>query len=89
MLKKMTLLVGVGVGYVLGARAGREQYDKIVEQANALWRNPKVQEQVNQAQATVKEPGPVAAAKVQDAARSASDKATGRDPETNDSGSGI
>jgi CBS domain-containing protein len=32
--------VGVGVGYVLGARAGREQYDRIVEFWNRATGNP-------------------------------------------------
>jgi hypothetical protein len=32
-MRKTSLLLGFGIGYVLGARAGRERYDQIV----ALW----------------------------------------------------
>ena len=28
-MKKLTLLLAVGIGYVLGARAGRARYDQI------------------------------------------------------------
>ncbi len=88
---KLVLLTGVAVGYVLGARAGREQYEKIRSQAQSLWGDPRVQEQVGSAQAAVKEQAPVVADKVSSAARSAADKATSgrRDPEVNESGGGI
>jgi hypothetical protein len=36
MAGKLTLLVGFGAGYVLGARAGRERYDQIVGKAQEL-----------------------------------------------------
>ncbi len=35
MIKKATLLVGVGVGYVLGTRAGQERYEQILPPAGA------------------------------------------------------
>ena len=37
MKNKLLLLVGTGIGYVLGARAGREKYDALVDQAQSLW----------------------------------------------------
>ncbi|WP_231367324.1 MULTISPECIES: YtxH domain-containing protein [unclassified Schaalia] len=37
---KMGLVVGLGVGYVLGTRAGREQYDKIRTVASKVRRVP-------------------------------------------------
>ena len=43
---KVLLIVGLGVGYVLGARAGRERYDQIAGVASKFWNNPKVQKQV-------------------------------------------
>ena len=46
MMKKLMLLGAGAVGYVLGARAGRERYDQIAEQAQKLRTNPKVQEKV-------------------------------------------
>ncbi len=54
MFGKTTIIIGAAAGYVLGARAGRERYDEIVEQANKLWGNPKVQETVSGAQDVVK-----------------------------------
>ena len=51
---KMIFIAGVGVGYVLGTRAGREKFDQMVAQARKLWESPTVQEAagVVQAQAT-------------------------------------
>lgn len=47
---KISLLIGAGVGYVLGTRAGREQYDKMAAQTQKLWRDPRVQKKTKQAQ---------------------------------------
>lgn len=49
MKNKLLLLVGTGIGYVLGARAGREKYDSLVEQAQTLWGDPRVQDAVSTA----------------------------------------
>ena len=35
-MRKISLLLAAGAGYVLGARAGRERYDQIVAQVNKL-----------------------------------------------------
>ena len=40
---KLTFLVGFGVGYTLGAKAGRERYEQIRRTARALSENPTVQ----------------------------------------------
>jgi len=40
---KAGLLVGLGAGYVLGARAGKERYQQITEAARAFMDNPGVQ----------------------------------------------
>ena len=51
---KLMFITGVGVGYVLGTRAGREKFDRMVAQARKVWESPTVQEAagVVQAQAT-------------------------------------
>lgn len=51
---KLIFITGVGVGYVLGTRAGREKFDQMVAQARKFWESPTVQEAagVVQAQAT-------------------------------------
>lgn len=46
---KLGLIVGLGVGYVLGARDGRQRYEKIKAQVRHLWRSPAVQEKVEAA----------------------------------------
>ncbi|MDT9592382.1 YtxH domain-containing protein [Nocardioides zeae] len=49
-MKKLTLLVGIGIGYVLGARAGRQRYEDLKAQAQRAWQNPAVQERATQVQ---------------------------------------
>ena len=43
---KLIFITGVGVGYVLGTRAGRERFDQMVAQARRFWESPTVQEAV-------------------------------------------
>lgn len=43
---KFLFVVGLGVGYVLGARAGRERYEQIRRAAQNVWNQPAVQEGV-------------------------------------------
>lgn len=44
MKHRATFLLGVAVGYVLGARAGRERYEQIRRLARQITQNPTVQE---------------------------------------------
>jgi hypothetical protein len=46
---KLAVLAGVGVGYVLGARAGRERYEQIRGSARRLWQDPRVEQKRRQA----------------------------------------
>jgi hypothetical protein len=55
---KILLVVGLGVGYVLGSRAGREKYDELVAKAQKFWNDPRVQTQVSNAGDFVKEKAP-------------------------------
>ena len=41
---KVTFLVGVGAGYVLGARAGRDRYESLARAARGFADTPAVQE---------------------------------------------
>ena len=55
---KSGILLGFGAGYVLGAKAGKERYQQIVEATRAFRENPGVQrltEQINQTVATGKD----------------------------------
>ena len=55
MFKKTALMTAFGVGYVLGARAGRERYDAIAAKAQKLWHDPRVQEKAHRAGDMAKE----------------------------------
>src|SRR5690625_3803670 len=45
---KILFIAGGVVGYVLGARAGRQRYEQIVEVAGRVWQSGPVQKQVAQ-----------------------------------------
>ena len=63
-MRKMTAIVAGGVGYVLGARAGRQRYEQIRGMAMKVKSNPKVQETAHKAADTAKEAADAAASKV-------------------------
>lgn len=70
-MRKLTLLIGVGIGYILGAKAGRERYEQLADQASKVWTDPRVQSKVEE----VKEQAPQVAAKVGDSAKTAAGNA--------------
>jgi len=74
---KAALVLGLGVGYVLGTRDGRERYEQIKQQAARLRDDPRVEEKTAQAQAAVKEKAPQAKQAVSDAAQKAAHRAGG------------
>ncbi len=55
MIKKLTLLVGIGAGYVLGAKAGHERYDQIKSGFSDLRGNPRVQQATEAVQSTAQD----------------------------------
>ncbi len=54
-MKKLTLLIAGGAGYVLGSRAGRERYEQIRQQSAKAWGSPTVQGAVDDVQAHAKQ----------------------------------
>ncbi|WP_413451594.1 YtxH domain-containing protein [Georgenia phoenicis] len=52
---KLSFFVGAGVGYVLGARAGRQQFEKIKSASQQVWDNPRVQSSVHKVEEKVSE----------------------------------
>jgi hypothetical protein len=44
---KLLFVVGLGAGYVLGTRAGRERYEQIARAADKIWNKPAVQKGVD------------------------------------------
>lgn len=55
---KLALLVGIGIGYVLGARAGRERYEQIKRAVGGFWNDPRVQHQVQNVEDFAKDKAP-------------------------------
>ncbi|MDP9823737.1 hypothetical protein [Nocardioides massiliensis] len=55
MMRKLTFLAGFAAGYVVGARAGRDSYDRIADKAQQAWKDPRVQEKVGQVQEVAKD----------------------------------
>jgi len=66
---KILLVVGLGIGYVLGTRAGREKYNEIKATAQKLWSDPRVQKGVNDAEDFVKDKAPDVAEFLSDGAK--------------------
>ncbi|MFD0996901.1 oxygen-dependent protoporphyrinogen oxidase [Pseudoclavibacter chungangensis] len=63
-MKKFVFVLGLAVGYVLGARAGRKRYEQIASAAQSVWQSKPVQSQVHKLEDVVQDQ----AAKVSDAA---------------------
>lgn len=86
MRMKAAFLVGGAVGYVMGTRAGREQFEKIRSSAQNIWSDPRVQEKVSgvqeQAGGFVRDKAPELKGKVSGAVRSAKSR---RDKDSSES----
>jgi hypothetical protein len=76
-MKKLMLLIAGGVGYVLGARAGRERYDQSRRTATRVKDDPRVQEKATQAADIAKEKAPGVKDAVVSAAGTAAGAASG------------
>ena len=82
-IKRLPLLIAGGIGYVLGAKAGKERYDQILGTFNKVKDDPRVQEKAQQAVDIAKDKAPVVQEKLSDAASTATTKvksATSKDP---------
>jgi hypothetical protein len=73
-IKRLPLLVAGGIGYVLGAKAGRERYEQLRAQFDKVRNDPRVQEKTQQAVDLAKEKAPVVKDTLADAAGSATEK---------------
>jgi uncharacterized protein YwlG (UPF0340 family) len=73
---KILFVAGLAAGYVVGARAGRQSYEKIKRRAENVWHDPNVQRGVTKAEDFVAEKAPVVGKKIQEAAQDATHAAT-------------
>ena len=71
---KAIFLIGLAVGFVAGARAGRERYDQLVKLGKQAAGHPAVQNATQAATAKVTDLTKTAAAKAPDLAKSAAPK---------------
>lgn len=77
---KILFVAGLGLGYILGTRAGREKYDQLKTAALRVWNDPRVQKQVDAAQDFVKDKAPEVADFVSDTAKTVVEKVSGKTP---------
>ena len=73
-IKRLPLLIAAGVGYVFGAKAGRERYEQLRSQFDKVKNDPRVQEKTHQAADLAKEKAPVVKDKLTEAAGAATEK---------------
>jgi hypothetical protein len=73
-IKRLPLLIAAGIGYVFGAKAGRERYEQLKTQFDKVKNDPRVQEKAHQATDLAKEKAPVVKDKLTEAAGAATDK---------------
>jgi hypothetical protein len=85
---KITFLTGAAVGYVLGARAGRERYEQIKAKASSWWGSPKVQDTVGEVRQGAADSARSAAGQAKDAAGRATSAVSDKVGGGSDSGSG-
>lgn len=75
---KILFVAGLGLGYVLGTRAGREKYEQLRAAALKVWNDPRVQKQVDAVEDFVKDKAPEVADFVSDNAKKVVGKVSGR-----------
>lgn len=76
-MSKLSVLTAGAIGYVLGARAGRERYEQIATHAQRIWSSPPVQQVAQNAQDMAREKAPVVQGKLGEAAKSATSSVAG------------
>ncbi|GEK80039.1 hypothetical protein [Agrococcus baldri] len=75
---RILFVVGLGAGYVLGAKAGRQRYEQIASAADKVWNSPTVAKQRHEVQHFVETQAPKLVEQATDAAGDAIGKVTKR-----------
>ena len=84
-MAKGWIVIGFAVGYVVGAAAGRKQYERIKTMVTDMWESPEVQKTVKKVDDFVEDKAPVAHDLAAAAVDSVSDTSTDAKPATGDS----
>ena len=71
---RILFVIGLGAGYVLGAKAGRQRYEQIASAADKVWNSPSVTKQRHEVQHFVETQGPKLVESATGAAGEAIDK---------------
>jgi hypothetical protein len=86
---KILFVAGLGLGYVLGTRAGREKYEELRTAALKVWNDPRVQKQVDAVEDFVKDKAPEVADFVSDNAKKVVAQVSGKKPGASSGSSGA
>jgi gas vesicle protein len=70
MKRKLLFVIGLAVGYVIGARAGREKYDRLKATAEHYWQDPRVTKARNDLESYARTQAPI----IRDNAKEAASK---------------
>ena len=73
---RILFVIGLGAGYVLGAKAGRQRYEQIASAADKVWNSPTVSKQRHEVQHFVETKGPKLVESATDKAGEAIEKVT-------------
>ena len=77
---KILFVAGLGLGYVLGTRAGREKYEQLRTAALKVWNDPRVQKAADSVEDFVKDKAPDVADFVSDNAKKVVAQVSGKKP---------
>ncbi|ROR65503.1 hypothetical protein [Agrococcus jenensis] len=86
---RILFVIGLGAGYVLGAKAGRQRYEQIASTADKLWNSPSVKKQRHEVQHFVETKAPKLVETATGAAGDAIGKVTKRKGRRGDHGTEI
>ncbi|MGM1029117.1 MAG: hypothetical protein ACQEWM_04485 [Actinomycetota bacterium] len=86
---RILFVIGLGAGYVLGAKAGRQRYEQIASAADKVWHSPSVTKQRHEVQHFVETKAPKLVETAQAAAGDAIDKVKRKGSRRGDHGSEV
>lgn len=85
---RILFVVGLGAGYVLGAKAGRQRYEQIASAADKVWHSKPVVQQRHEVQRLIETQAPKLVEQAQDVAGGVVDRVKRRGRRANDPSAG-